>query len=271
MKQGITNTIFKIRRSKPYQRLKHFYLSRKPFLRYFFNKSKRDNLLGKKPIFIFNHIPKCGGTSFLVILRELFCLIDDYPPQEFYFDKDDECKEESTLFEFNAPNYLILKPYQILAGHYFCPRFSLSKRYPKVLQNHRVKLITFLRDPLSHRVSLYSYGQKKKHNYVKGHSLEEFILSERNNIASFLECDYTNYKQRLDYYFFIGIMERYNESIDILSNKLNMKLTRSIPYINKSDSEKYYGMLSEDIIQKFKSSNHLDYLIYEYSLELLNR
>jgi len=209
-----------IRKSTFYQNVKAKYLEVRPIFRYYFNKKNRNKLLGNDPIFIYSHIPKCERTSFLGILREMFRLINDYPPQAFYYNKEEEGKKELVLFEFNAPDYLNLKPYQVLAGHYFSPRFSLSKRYPKVFQNNRVKLITFLRDPLSCRISLYSYGHKKGHIYAIGYSLEEFLLKESNNIASFLQCDYDNYKQRLEYYFFVGIMEKYSESIQILSQRL---------------------------------------------------
>ncbi|WP_162417420.1 sulfotransferase family 2 domain-containing protein [Cyclobacterium roseum] len=271
MKQGITNTIFKIRRSKLYQRLKYFYLSRKPFLRYFFNKSKRDNILGEKPVFIYNHIPKCGGTSFNVILSDFFSVIYDYPPHELEFECHFDFLESLKVHEKEVPNYLALKPFQAMSGHYFYNEIFLSSRFKGIYDCPRVKLISFLRDPLTHRVSLYSFGIKKGHSYVKGIELEDYILHGNNYYSKILECDINNYKERLDNYFFIGIMEEFNRSIELLSEKLRMKVNRSIPNINRSNSEKFYGMLSEEIKQEFKSSNHLDYLIYEYSLELLNR
>tara|TARA_R110001592_G_scaffold105385_3_gene296338 strand:+ start:110343 stop:110777 length:435 start_codon:yes stop_codon:yes gene_type:complete len=132
-----------IRKSILYQKLKNAYLRVRPVLRYYFNKRGRDKIFGENIIFIYNHIPKCGGISFLVTLKEFFCLIEDYPPQVFYFDKENG-KEELKRFEFNTPYYLRLKPYQVLAGNYFSPMYSLSTRYPQVLQIQRIKLLIFL-------------------------------------------------------------------------------------------------------------------------------
>ena len=48
-----------------------------------------------------------------------------------------------------------------------------------------------------------------------------------------------------------------------------MKLNRSIPHLNKSNSLWYYDSISSESIEKFKKNNELDYLIYSYSIELL--
>lgn len=271
MKDSIIEFIYKIRRSKPYQGLKRFYLRNKPYFRYVGNKSTRDKILGERPIFIYNHIPKCGGTSFNVILNDFFSVIYDYPPHELEFNCNTDFLENLKQHEEKIPHYLELKPFQAMSGHYFYNEIFLSNRFKGIYECPRVKLISFLRDPLTHRVSLYAFGIKKGHSYVKGLELEDYILKENNYYSRLFECDINNYKERLEKYFFIGVMEYYNNSIDLLSRKLQMNVNRSIPNINRSNSEKYYGILSEEIKQEFKKSNRLDYLIYEYSLNLFIR
>lgn len=270
MFENIFDYLLVVRKSKPYQSLKRVYLRNRPYFKYLSNKSRRDVLLGKDPIFIYNHVPKCGGTSFKVILNEFFLVISDYPPHEFEFNSELELQENLVKHENNIPNYLELKPYQTMAGHYFYKEIFLSERFRGIYECSRVKLISFLRDPLTHRVSLYSFGVKKGHSYVQGISIEDFLFKEKNYFSTILECDINNYKERLDNYFFIGIMEDYEKSVDLLSKKMEMKIGRSIPNINKSDSGKYYALLSDEVKKKFKELNYLDYLIYDYSRGLLN-
>lgn len=271
MFKNIFDYLLVVRKSKPYQSLKRVYLRNRPFFKYLSNKSRRDGLLGKDPIFIYNHVPKCGGTSFLVILNEFFIGISDYPPHELEFDSEEEFHENLLKYEKNTPNFLDLKPYQVMAGHYLTVNLYLSKRFQGIYECPRVKLISFLRDPLTQRVSLYSYGIKKGHTYVHGITVEDFILEEQNYYSKLLECDFYNYKERLDSYFFIGIVEDYDRSIDLLSKKLEMKISRPIPNFNKSNSGRYYDLLSKELKQRFKECNQLDYLIYEYSKKILNK
>lgn len=271
MKNSTIKLIYKIRISKPYQGLKKFYLRNKPYFRYFSNKSKRDNLLGERPIFIYNHIPKCGGTSFNIILSDFFLTIYDYPPHELEFKFNSDFLENLKKHEKKAPNYFELKPFQAMSGHYFYDKIFLSNRFKGVYKSSRVKLITFLRDPLRHRVSLYSFGIKKGHSYVKGIDLETYIFQEENYFSKLLECDINSYKDRIDGYFFIGIMEDFNKSIDVFQRKLEMKISRSIPNINKSNSDDFFVLLSKEAKEKFKIINHLDYLIYSYAKNILDR
>lgn len=91
--------------------------------------------LGENPIFIFKNIPKCGGTSFNVILRTWFYLIKDYSPDDIQFPDKNNLSIELDNFERSVPRLNKVKPWKILAGHYHHPRFSLSKRFPGIYEN----------------------------------------------------------------------------------------------------------------------------------------
>ncbi|NVJ86801.1 MAG: sulfotransferase family 2 domain-containing protein [Algoriphagus sp.] len=252
----------KLRRSKPYQYLKDKFLYGRAYIQYKLNPYPEE--VGENPIFIFNHIPKCGGTSLNIVLRKWFHLVKDYPPHEFEFNSKEGFEIALSEFEKNVPNYSKIRPFEIIAGHFFNGRFNLSKRFPEVFRSSRVYLITFIREPLHQRISLFKYGKKRSHTYVQGFTLSDYIFKEMNFIAQILECDENNYKERVDSYFFVGLMEEYNRSLVQLSKKMNRKMILDIPHVNSSNSKTEISTLSEDEITKFKNYNKLDYQIYNY-------
>lgn len=129
--------------------------------------------VGKRPIFIFNHIPKCGGTSLNIVLRKWFHLVRDYPPHDLQYPDPKDWDKAQVECEKDLPKLNQLKPYQILAGHYYHPRNRFSIRLKINPVNEKLKKITFLREPLAHRLSLYKFGVKRGHNWVNGFTLNE--------------------------------------------------------------------------------------------------
>lgn len=226
--------------------------------------------LGKYPIFIFNHIPKCGGTSLNIVLRNWFHLVRDYPPHDLQYPDPKDWDIAQSNFEKDPPKLNQLKPYQILAGHYHHPRNRFSIRLNINPTNKNFKKITFLREPLAHRLSLYKFGVKRGHNWVNGFTLNEYIKSESNFFAKVLECDDDNYQQVLDSYFFVGILEENEKSIQKLSKAIGRKVSFKIPHVNQTDSKTEFGKLNQLEIDQFKKVNELDYKIYQYALEAFN-
>lgn len=259
--------LLSIRRTEAFQKAKNKVLFFNKGIQYFINPYSEK--VGSSPIFIFNHIPKCGGTSFNLILRNWFYLKKDYSPHEIIFRDEKRLEEEFEKFENFSPDLKTLKPWVILAGHYHNSRFRLSRRFPDIYENQKVKLITFVRDPLSHHLSMYKFGKKKGHDFVKGLSLSDYLKKDSNFLATTLECTLENYKSRIDGYFFAGIVEEYEESLKQLSSKLGKAMVEKIPIENQTNSNTLYVSLSEEEINLFKESNKLDYLIYDYCLTKL--
>lgn len=254
----------KLRRTNTFQALKGLVLYQRKKIEHFLNPYPKE--VGENPIFIFNHIPKCGGTSFNLILRNWFYLKKDYSPHEIKFRDEKRLEEEFEKFESFSHDLKTLKPWVILAGHYHNSRFRLSKRFPDIYENQKVKLITFVRDPLAHHLSMYKFGKKKGHDFVKGLSLSDYLKKDSNFLAATIECTLENYKSRIDGYFFAGIVEEYEESLKQLSSKLGKAMVEKIPIENQTNSNTLYVSLSEEEINLFKESNKLDYLIYDYCL-----
>lgn len=256
-----------IRGSQPYQYLKDKFLYVRSFIQYKLNSYPKE--VGDNPIFIFNHIPKCGGTSLNIVLRKWFLIKRDYAPSEL---KNNDSKVLESLFlkfDQKTPELNKMKPWELIAGHYHLPRFSLERRISDIYSNPNVKSITFLREPLEQRISMYNYATEKGHPFVKGLSLEDYIFIDKNFIATTLNCNEENYKDILGKYFFVGILEKYDFSVKKLANKLGKNKPEIIPKVNVSNQPIENNLLPKEKVLEFNKLNNLDYLIYNYTLENL--
>lgn len=258
---------YKIRKSRPYKAFKRKILSSRAYLiRFLFQFPKE---VPKDPIFIFNHIPKCGGSSLRKVLEINFRIYPEYPPHEGHFKRSVNLEKIISSFKENRVDYLKLKSWELIMGHYHNQGYEILNRFPDLYENPRICLITFLRDPLLHRLSMYVYSRKKDLAFVRFISIKEYVLSEKNLFARALCCDFSNYKEVMDRYFFIGVTERYKESLKQLKSLLNLAAASEPPHVNRTNSLKELESFTSEDIEKFKALNKLDYLIYEYGLNKL--
>lgn len=213
---------------------------------------------------------KSGGTSLNIVLRKWFHLVRDYPPHELEYPNPVDLEKAQKLFERVTPNLEKLKPFQVLAGHYHQPRNQFSSRIHISSPHKELKKITFLRDPLAHRLSLYKFGVKRGHNWVNGYSLNDYIKSETNFFAKVLECNESNYQEVLSSFFFVGVLEHNKESIQQLAQMIGRTVAFEIPHVNRTNSITELDKLDQKEIDDFQIANHLDYKIYQFALERLN-
>lgn len=157
--------------------------------------------------YIFHHLPKCGGTSGVDALTNWFICIKDYPSPWGDIDKPQAYQR----FCQNPKNLQKLHQNQILVGHYHLPGSFIFERYPQCLQEDRYRLITFLRDPLQVQLSLHYY-EIRCQRIDPQMSLEKNLLARSNYLASVIHCDRSNYQEILNCYFFIGLVEEFQES-----------------------------------------------------------
>jgi hypothetical protein len=214
----------------------------------------------KVPVYIFHHIPKCAGTSLISALRRWFFVVKDYT--RYYH------PEELPYFIKHPVNIQSLRSYHCLCGHFALSETHIHKRYPGVLQDQNVKIFTFIRDPLEVKISLYYY--EKKRGQREGISLEQHLLERGNYIAGVLDCTLDNYKEVLDRYFFIGITEHLQLSMDKLAVLLNKRKVK-LPVLNPSRRDSQVSSLPSEIVSRFKAANELDYRIYAYCLTRLHQ
>ncbi len=211
----------------------------------------------KKFQYIFHHIPKCAGTSAVDALSNWFIVVKDYPPG--WSDRNNSKVYEKFCSSPKKINKL--KDYHLLAGHYHVKNSFLHQRYPIFLEDRHYRIFTFLREPLELQISLYYYEIRNK-IIPSDESLEKRLLLRKNYIAAIIPCDEFNYKEKLDYYFFIGLVEKYQESFDKLAELLDKPKLKLKTY---NESLRTKRKLSQNFISQFKELNQLDYQVYNYA------
>lgn len=200
--------------------------------------------------YVFHHIPKCGGNSVKKILSKWFNLILDYKDSYDNYD----------AYANNKINLTGLSQTDLLCGHFSDKGMHIIQRYP-ILNNEEYRIITFLRDPIEVAQSLYWYN---KSIGVKTAETPELAVSGYDNLLSeIIPCTWDNYKEVIDRYWFVGICEDMQTSMDVLADMLGHE-SEDVPLLNTAARD---TVLTPDIIREFKHKNRLDYRIYYYALE----
>jgi len=207
--------------------------------------------------YIFHHIPKCAGTSGVDSLTKWFVVIKDYPKTWNSLDCQKFCDHPKNLNE--------LKYYHLLVGHYKLDCSFLHVRYPSALTDSNYRVFTFLRNPLELQISLYYWELSRDKNIYDNRPLEEVLLMRPNYIAKTIPCNSSNYKSILERYFYIGFVEKYQESFDCLAELID-KPKVDLKTYNKVSRRK--TELSSNFISEFKEINSLDYEIYDFAKSL---
>jgi len=211
--------------------------------------------LQKHPAYIFHHLIKCGGTSIHNALKNWFNV-------EFDHLVEPDNVNNFSKYRYNLEN---ITSDTCIVGHFAQEGIFVHQRYPEIQdKNSRIKVFTFVRDPLQFSISFYYYTLGKgKFQNIK---LQEHLEYQKNFLSYFLNCDESNYKKVMDQYFFIGITEQMQLSFDKMANILNKKRV-FVPYVNKSEKDSQILELNEKFKENFRKRNDLDYKIYEYCLE----
>ena len=213
------------------------------------------------------HLRKCAGTTFRKQLVGAF-------QNRVLFDYGDEIgsswpssflkRKASEKELFNSAMYLESN-FDIIHGHFYKSKYDaidVDKKY-----------ITFLRHPVQRVLSNYFYLKRNLNRTNPdslivnklGFSLEEYIrdADSCNLQAQYLES--TN----LCEFDFVGIVERYDESIHKLSSKLGAFFETATPAnVNPKKQEDYDADSHiEKLILKY---NDIDYELFRQVVEKLN-
>lgn len=223
-----------------------------------YTNSERSFYLNKKPAYFFHHLMKCGGTSLHEILTNWFNL--EFDQLETNINRDNFLK-----YKYNLDNLL---SDSCITGHFQYNGIYLHQRYPEIFErNNEFKIFTFIREPLQVRISHYYYLKGKG---IFDFELCDYLLVDNNFLASLFPCDENNYKEVLDRYLFIGIVERMQESMDKLADILNKRKLK-VPVVNVSVKDSQRDFITPEFIKEFKELNKLDFLIYDYCVEKFNK
>lgn len=231
-----------------------------------FTKTKNTEYLDKNPSYVFHHLIKSGGTSVFMQLNKWFQVESDYRSfvsgNQFLLFKNSNTYNK---YKLNTENF---NSDMCMISHFDTPDTFLHKRYPEILNNKdKFRIFTFVRDPLGLSTSLYYFSFKTEEQRNK-YPLKDFLNYHYNTLATLFPCNDKNYKEVLDRYFFIGLVERMQESFDKFA-ELTGKKRIVLPVDNKSNKDVQYLNLKKDekFIEQFKKRNYLDYLIYDYCKE----
>jgi hypothetical protein len=204
----------------------------------------------KDPVYVYHHIPKCGGTSLRRALARWFVVKLDIGSPD---------TPDAKLIDVDR-----LGAMHCLTGHFGRKGYHLAERYPQVWEDRaRYKLFTLLRDPLKTKLSLRRYESTRDGTDIA--ALRDHLLERPNYLASIFPCNQDNYKEVLDRYEFIGILEHSQESLDQLADFLG-KPRVVLPHVNKTNSGGDTLELDQSLLDEFRELNALDYAIYEYAL-----
>ncbi|MEO8446476.1 MAG: hypothetical protein ABI528_03225 [bacterium] len=218
--------------------------------------SRPSDYINKNPAYIFHHLMKCGGTSLSHLLSKWFGMIYDHITGP----------EDLEVYKNSPYDLANLSSDQCLTGHFAYEGTYLHQRYPEVIsRSTNYRSIIFVRDPLSFFLSLYYYSKK---NGRMDKSLKDFYKDNQNLIAYFIPCEENNYREVLDSYFFIGVVERMNYSVLKLSQLINKRYFPP-PFLNKSEKDQQYSLITPSFKKEFIKKNELDYKIYNYCLDKL--
>ena len=202
--------------------------------------------------FVFVHIMKCGGTSLATILRKVF---KEYLYRDLSFRKDryagiirfTDRSEKNYPWRFNPHKH------KCIMGHFTVDKYK-HLGWPS---------ITFVRRPADRIISYYSIWKHNDRMPYNGESIWTFSDFFPNCMYYMMGGTVANFK-------FIGILERYEESLIILENILDIEIKNKKVHRNrtpKRKKEKFSGRTKRILDER----NSKDLALYEESLRRFDK
>lgn len=219
------------------------------------------------PKFVSVHIPKTGGRTFInTILFKVFGKRNvlnenlDMPNVIKYF------INKEYKFVHNIPKNP--EKFIVVSGHFKPSKYSFLKR----------PYITWIRNPVTRTISKYyslvsSYNkykniwnkkEKEDHAWFKyfheGIDLIEFSELFDNYMSYFFDIE-------LDNYIFIGVLEKYYESLRKFGFVFNLK----IPYTQEKMNVRGPYNVNKDIKKKLIKNHEKDFEVYYNAMKIFDR
>lgn len=223
---------------------------------------------------VFQHLPKCGGTTFNSILMQ------NYTKEEtFSIIVIDGIK-------LNTNDFIQLplaekEKINLLKGHM---EFGLHENFAS-----KAEYITFLRDPIERIISFYYYvkrrpnhGLYKTTDFTQETTLYEFVTKIKrgdinNGQIRFISGINDTEEKMLEkaiynidnHFSHVGVLERFDESILLLQKMYNWKK----PYYevsNKTQNRKSINNIEPETLQAIKELNNGDFILYNKMSQVFN-
>ncbi len=209
-------------------------------------------------IYVFNHIPKAGGTAARFVFNEWHAVVADY--------RKGPGEQETLAYVTHKLDLAKIRRPAFVSGHYGLPGARLHERYPEVFRDSRYRLITFLRDPLETALSTYFYVKKLGRQGFSD-DLDHYLTHYRTGYTTLLNCANGDYDEALARYWFVGITERFADSVNLLSRMISKDYVAA-PVLNVTSRGTQASVAA---IEVFRSNNAEDYALYAAALRNFER
>ena len=223
----------------------------------------------------FIHVPKCAGTSFISLVDERY-VIDEIVSTHYDINK---LKNEITDEQ--------LAGYRFIRGHF--PYDLVVPRLPR-----QPRIITFLREPVTRLISNFQMRQRVSDPLVgmqetlKNTTLDEFveqpelikIFSNRatrliggmtKGNAGALVPNLELAKERISNFDFVGIVERFNDSLEMFCYIFGFPPIVSERNLNISPNRETRSEITPWIMQRLAEIEWADIELYRFGAQLFEK
>ncbi|NJK38977.1 MAG: sulfotransferase family protein [Oscillatoriales cyanobacterium SM2_3_0] len=207
-------------------------------------------------IFLFVHIPKTGGTSFRTEIESKLKCVFEYGKNPKTSDLIRQTLEKRGIGESFSGKFLLSRILKQFYGH-----FPISKYLPYLGKDSKV--VTFLRDPIQRTMSTYRHFCR---HYGYQGSLLNFISNPAFSNEQFKKVDGLDLRK----FFFVGITEKYNESIQLFNQMTGLEIQNIRVNVNSDKDLKSKYEIEEEHIQILEKINQRDIELYRQAKDMLD-
>jgi hypothetical protein len=223
----------------------------------------------------FIHVPKCAGTSFISLVDERY-VIDEIVPTHYDIKK---LKNEITDEQ--------LASYRFIRGHF--PYDLIVPRLPK-----QPRIITFLREPVTRIISNFQMRQRVSDPLVglqetlQNLTLEDFldkpdlvrVLANRATrlIGGTKKLDTGEMvpnlelaKERLSNFEFVGVVERFNDSLELFCHIFDFPPVHTQRNLNISPNRESRSEIAAGTLARIAEIEWADIELYKLGIQLFEQ
>jgi len=204
------------------------------------------------------HIPKTGGVSFRLILKHEF-------GDDLFIDYHQKPGSKQYRASPNPGYKTIPDNFKAIHGHFRAQKYV--EKYP------RVKYITWVREPISRIVSHYYYW--KRNPDMSNSTCKEMIdnncsILDFSNMYEIINLQsFYLHPMNISEYYFVGLTEYYELSIDLFKKVMGIYKDVSIPHENRNSPNKStIYKLESSVEEKIRKINSVDINMYNTAKEV---
>ncbi|WP_366194071.1 glycosyltransferase [Meridianimarinicoccus marinus] len=203
------------------------------------------------PRYVFHHMAKAGGTTCRKVFSDWF---------EVVIDERDPWAEEPPGPPVDLAH---LGPRHLLWSHFNPAGQRLRSRYPALLSDPNVRIITFVRDPLETALSSYFFECRHRAEHDPGFTPlpidEHLSRAPLHPLAYHLLSIDADWRRALERYWFIGTLEHMGPCLKWLAAAFGKPAPRDLPWLNRTPRTL---QPSPEAVRRFREQAALDYDIY---------